>query len=82
MAIEIHPELLDDVADERLVEIVAEAMTEKLDQKRREGRGGWHTHRCTTEQLRELLREHLGKGDMVDVLNFAGMILARERAGL
>lgn len=78
----IHPDLPDEDADERMVEIAAESMSEKLAQKRSEGCGGWHREECTTGQLRDLLSERLEKCDMVGVLNYAGMILAREKAGL
>jgi hypothetical protein len=62
-----------------LVRYCASQMTAKLAISRAKGRGGWHTPGCSDEHLRSLLREHVKKGDMVDVLNIAGMILFREQ---
>jgi hypothetical protein len=73
------PKLSDAEVDKQMVDLVTAEMTKKLAQKRKEGISGWHTFRFTTEDLRKALREHVDKGDMVDVLNFAGMVLARER---
>jgi len=81
MEVVISPDLLDVMADERMVEIVEAAMTEKLAVKRMQGRGGWHTRACSIGALKGMLEEHVEKGDMVDVLNIAGMILARQQAG-
>ena len=68
-------------ADERLVGYAAMAMKKKLEIARAKGRGGWwDSEICSIDQLRGLLREHLEKGDMVDVMNFAAMIYARECA--
>lgn len=66
-------------ADEALVAVASRAMTQKLEQKRSEGRGNWHTktHGCTNDKLLVMLREHVKKGDMVDVLNLAAMIHVR-----
>lgn len=78
-----YPRSADAVMDERLCTIAHIAMTHKLERKRREGRGGWwDSGRCSVEQLRELLRQHVEKGDMVDVMNLAAMVFARECAGL
>ena len=35
-------------------------------------------YECSLEYLKQLLAEHIEKGDMVDVANFAAMIYARE----
>jgi hypothetical protein len=69
--------LSDVEADHFLVSRCAEQMAAKLALSRAKGRGGWHTPGCTTEHLHTLLKGHLEKGDMVDVLNLAGMILVR-----
>ena len=66
----IHP---DDLAVDR----VGAAMKLKLAQKRTEGRGGWDTDECSQEFLSKLLREHVEKGDPIDVLNFAMMLHQR-----
>ena len=70
--------LSDVEADHYLVRRCAEQMTAKLALSRAKGRSGWHTQDCSDDTLREMLREHLEKGDMVDVLNLAGMILVRQ----
>lgn len=64
----------DDVAVDRF----AAAMKAKLAQKRAEGRGGWDDpEQCPVERLAELLHKHVGKGDPVDVANFAMMLWCR-----
>jgi hypothetical protein len=67
----------DQNADQMLVEKVAHEMGKKLSQKRDAGYKGWHGPNCTNEILLEALKEHVEKGDMVDVINYAGMILCR-----
>ncbi|MDA8153489.1 MAG: hypothetical protein M0003_12425 [Acidithiobacillus sp.] len=73
--------LSDVEADHYLVRRCAEHMTAKLALSRAKGRGGWHTPRCDVDHLHRMLREHVEKGDMVDVLNLAGMILVRQSCG-
>ena len=74
-------EIAEKSADDRLVSYAYMAMREKLEIARATGRGGWwDSETCSIDQLRGLLREHLEKGDMVDVMNFAAMIYARECA--
>lgn len=63
----------DDVA----VDLFAAAMKAKLAQKRAEGRGGWETPECTADFLSGLLRDHVEKGDPLDVGNFAMMLHQR-----
>ncbi|MGG7519648.1 hypothetical protein ACQ3G6_17370 [Allorhizobium undicola] len=66
-----HP---DDIAVDRF----AAAMKVKLAKKRSEGRGGWEDKsQCTNEFLSRLLKEHVEKGDPVDVGNLAMMIHQR-----
>ncbi len=67
----------DERADNEGVDRLATAMKAKLAAKRLEGRGGWHND-CGIERLREMLREHVGKGDILDVANFSMMIWNRE----
>lgn len=68
---EAHP---DDIAVDRF----AGAMKTKLAKKRAEGRGGWdRKDECSPEFLSQLLREHIGKGDPVDVGNLAMMLHQR-----
>lgn len=54
------------------------AMSNKLDAKRAEGRGGWNNpEECSVESLCVMLADHVKKGDMVDIANFAMMIWNR-----
>ncbi|MBD9542904.1 hypothetical protein IB276_26005 [Ensifer sp. ENS04] len=67
----VHP---DDLA----VDSFAAAMKAKLAKKRAEGRGGWENpSECSIAYLSELLRDHVNKGDPVDVGNLAMMIQQR-----
>jgi hypothetical protein len=73
------PGVAEEIMDQRLCDAARAAMREKLEKKSGQGRGGWWDRsRCSTGHLRQLLREHLEKGDMVDVMNFAAMIYVRE----
>lgn len=57
----------------------SEAMEAKLHAKRLEGRGGWnHPEACDMEDLWRMLRDHVKKGDPVDIGNFAMMIWNRQ----
>lgn len=69
--------------DDRAVDNFAVVMKTKLAKKRAEGRGGWQDKQdCSNAVLSRLLREHVEKGDPVDVANFAMMIHQRdERIG-
>lgn len=74
--------LVNAEADRILVIGSASAMGDKLDKSRRKGRGGWWSDSCSTEYLKRTLIDHVSKGDMVDVMNLAAMIHARECAGI
>lgn len=66
-----HP---DDIA----VDKFAEHMKAKLGKKRSEGRSGWENPDvCSTAYLSEILREHVSKGDPLDVANIAMMLHMR-----
>lgn len=80
-------------ADELGVERFTKAMLAKLARKRDEGRGGWNHQPytsqpdrgdvteyfgCSVADLQHMLAEHIAKGDMVDIANFAMMIWNRE----
>lgn len=68
------PEHPDDLAVSRF----AAAMQEKLAKKRDEGRGGWEDKaECSNARLSRLLRDHVEKGDPIDVANLAMMIHQR-----
>lgn len=69
----------DKEADSVLVAMVAHEMRKKLKKKREDGRKGWFRPNCSNKQLREMLIEHVEKGDPVDIINLAGMILARQK---
>lgn len=64
-------------ADDLLVRIIFEEMTARLTQKRNEGRGGWYTNACSNKELRQMIDEHLAKGEMIDVINLSAMIHCR-----
>lgn len=61
---------------EYAVEQFEAAMKTKLDIQQKKGYRGWED--CSIEHLQNLLAEHIEKGDMVDVANFACMIWWRE----
>jgi len=57
------------------------AMLEKLSIKRLQGRGGWSDPEvCSISDLHAMLLNHVKKGDMVDIANFAMMIWNREQS--
>lgn len=64
--------------DRKAVDNFAKVMKNKLEKKVEEGRGGWSDKStCSNEFLSALLREHVEKGDPVDVANIAMMIHQR-----
>lgn len=64
--------------DNYSVEQFAYAMRIKLAVKRNEGRGGWQDKEfCSGDFLSQLLRDHVEKGDPVDVANFCMMLHQR-----
>lgn len=58
--------------DDAAVNAFARAMTDKMARSRAKGRGGWQS--CAVQDLWQMLREHVEKGDPVDVANLAMMI--------
>lgn len=67
-----HP---DDIA----VDKFAAAMKTKMAKQRAKGYGGWDDpQQCTVERLQTMLADHIGKGDPVDVGNFAMMLFNRD----
>lgn len=58
--------------DDASVDRFATAMKAKLAKKRDEGRGGWQG--ASAEYLSQQLRDHVDKGDPVDVANLAMML--------
>lgn len=67
----VHP-------DDKAVDRFAAAMKVKLAKKRDEGRGGWWDNAyCNNRELSAMLREHVDKGDPLDVGNLAMMLHQR-----
>ena len=65
---------IDDIA----VDHFADAMKQKLAKQRQKGYGGWNDKElCPDGRLQKYLGAHLGKGDPVDIGNFAMMIWNR-----
>lgn len=61
--------------DDEAVDRFAVLMKAKLSAARAKGRRGWDDpDQCSTDYLRQLLHEHVAKGDPVDVANFCMML--------
>lgn len=71
----------DEHPDNVAVDKLASAMKAKLAKQRSKGYSGWDTD-CTQERLSQLLREHVDKGDPVDVANFCAFLFYREEGVL
>jgi len=70
----------EDIENRCGVRDFAQAMQDKLYAKTRTGRGGWwNPAECSIEDLLTMLSNHIKKGDMVDIGNFAMMIWNRQR---
>lgn len=67
------PYLIDDLA----VEALSLEMKSKLAKQRAKGYGGWDSSECSQQLLSDMLREHVAKGDPVDVANFCAFLVAR-----
>lgn len=77
-SIEASPDPVSEHPDDLAVDRFAAAMKAKLAKKREEGRGGWESKdECSAEFLSQLLREHVEKGDPLDVGNLAMMLHQR-----
>lgn len=64
--------------DDRAITAFEKKMREKMAASRAKGRSGWDDPaQCSAERLSAMLREHVEKGDPVDVANFAMMLSAR-----
>ncbi|WP_147245563.1 hypothetical protein [Pseudochrobactrum asaccharolyticum] len=59
-------------ADDTAVDNFARTMKAKLAQKRKEGRSGWQS--MNADDLTVILRQHVEKGDPVDVANLCMML--------
>lgn len=62
--------------DDAAVDALSAAMKAKLAKQRAKGYGGWDTD-CTQQRLSDMLRNHIDKGDPVDVANFCAFLFAR-----
>lgn len=67
------PELLDEMAVNKL----SDALLAKLKQAREKGRTGWWSDDVSAETLSTMLREHVNKGDPVDVAAFAAFLVSK-----
>ncbi len=77
-----HAAMSNQHPDDLAVDAFAAAMKAKLAEKRRQGYGGWNDPaRCKVEMLAQCLADHLVKGDMVDIGNFAMMLFHRTGGG-
>ncbi len=67
--------------DDLSVAEFAIAMKEKMAASRAKGRGGWEDPaQCSADDLSRLLRDHVERGDPVDVANFCMMLHQRGEA--
>ena len=64
--------LADIATDDQCVDMFAIVMKGKLAKKREQGRTGWQE--LTASEISLMLREHVEKGDPVDVANFCMML--------
>lgn len=71
-------EAANNIIDSVLVTYAGDCMREKLKISRKKGRQGWWMEEASIASLYVALGEHVAKGDMVDVINLAAMIHARE----
>ena len=73
-----HISIREQAIDRAAVHDFSTAMEIKMNKSREKGKGGWHDpYQCTVSSLAKLMREHLDKGDYVDVGNFAMMLWHR-----
>ena len=72
----------DEVADSYLLLLARQGMSDKLADARDKGRGGWWSEECSNSDLLDMLKDHIHKGDMRDVMNLAAMIYCRETLGI
>lgn len=68
----------DGSIDGLLLECIHRLMSARLAEQREIGFGGWHTPKCSNEDLMARLKKNLGEGDMLDVINLAAMIHLRK----
>ncbi len=66
-------------SDDDAIDMFASAMRDKMALAPAKGRDGWQTY--PVDVLWQMLREHVDKGDPVDVANLAMMIHHRAAGG-
>ena len=66
-----HNDFAWKIALDACVDGFAEALRRRLYQKFLEGKSGWDNRAWPKEDILRQLREHVDKGDMIDVANFA-----------
>lgn len=70
---------LDDKAFGVLVDDFAKAMKEKFHKKWAEGYRGWDDPEWTKEKIMQALKDHLNKGDAVDIANFVAFLWNKQQ---
>ncbi len=65
-------------ADSVLLRFTEYKMAKRLKQQREMGFSGWNTPQCGNSDLLKRLRDNLDRGEYLDVINLAAMLLARE----
>jgi len=74
-------EFANQIADSQLADYANSTIREKIKKARKQGHKNWWKNEETPiAKLKEQLKEHVEKGDWVDVAIFAIMIQARECA--
>ena len=73
--IEFEQPLTQADIDNEAVDKLAQAMKNKLAEKREQGYHGWET--CKHGDLVQLLINHVDKGDPIDIANFCAFLFAR-----
>jgi hypothetical protein len=74
--------LPDNIADDLMVSSMAEQMYGKMGYNRMEGKAGWHTTQCSTEDLKLMLKNLVAKQDWIDVAIVSSMLLIREQLAM
>jgi hypothetical protein len=73
-------EYINETADDIVLKNFFSAMESKLSKNRDKGRHGWYESNVTIEQLSDMLREHVVKGDPIDVAILAMFIWGKRGA--
>lgn len=70
--------IIEDAADHALTTFTQKLMRDRLAQARDKGKQGWwNPSECTRETLENLLHASLAKKSLIDVINYAAMLHAR-----